>query len=39
MIEEGGIDGSVPVIAVRQGIPAYAGPPIDWPPGWKLYVA
>ncbi len=33
--QEGGIDGSVPVIAVRQGIPAYAGPPIDWPPGWK----
>ena len=24
----------VPVIAVRAGLPAYAGPTIGWPPGW-----
>lgn len=24
----------VPVVAVRAGLPAYAGPDIGWPPGW-----
>lgn len=24
----------VPVVAVRAGLPAYAGPEIGWPPGW-----
>jgi hypothetical protein len=24
----------VPVVPVRAGLPAYAGPAIDWPPGW-----
>ena len=24
----------VPIIAVRRGIPDYAGPPLAWPPGW-----
>jgi len=24
----------LPVIAVRQGVPEYAGPPLPWPPGW-----
>jgi hypothetical protein len=24
----------VPVVPVRVGLPAYAGPAIDWPPGW-----
>jgi hypothetical protein len=25
---------NLPVIAVRRGIPDYAGPPLPWPPGW-----
>lgn len=25
---------SVPVIAVRSGVPPYSGPPLPWPPGW-----
>ena len=25
----------VPVVAVRAGLPAYAGPDIAWPPGWN----
>lgn len=25
----------VPVVAVRAGLPAWSGPPVDWPPGWK----
>lgn len=24
----------VPVMAVKQGLPEYQGPPISWPPGW-----
>jgi hypothetical protein len=24
----------VPVVPVRGGLPAYAGPVIEWPPGW-----
>jgi hypothetical protein len=24
----------VPVVAVRAGLPSYAGPAIGWPPGW-----
>lgn len=27
--------GSVPIIAVRNGLPEYSGPPLSWPPGWK----
>ena len=26
---------SVPIIAVRSGLPEYSGPPLAWPPGWK----
>ncbi|MGZ3184133.1 MAG: L-asparaginase [Telluria sp.] len=25
----------VPVVPVRAGMPDYAGPPLDWPPGWR----
>jgi len=25
----------VPVVPVRAGLPAWSGPVIDWPPGWK----
>jgi hypothetical protein len=25
---------SVPVMAVKRGIPPYSGEPLDWPPGW-----
>ncbi len=26
---------SVPIIAVRSGLPDYSGKPLSWPPGWK----
>jgi hypothetical protein len=26
---------SVPIIAVRRGLPDYCGPAIPWPAGWK----
>ncbi|HZX26735.1 MAG TPA: L-asparaginase [Telluria sp.] len=25
----------LPVVPVRAGLPAYSGPVLDWPPGWK----
>jgi hypothetical protein len=31
---DGPVPDSLPVIAVRRGVPAYAGPPLPWPPGW-----
>jgi hypothetical protein len=35
---DGPVPEHLPVIAVRRGVPAYAGPPLPWPPGWaKLW--
>jgi len=30
----GPVPAALPVIAVRSGVPAYAGPELPWPPGW-----
>ena len=34
-LRDGPQPASVPVMAVRSGLPEYAGPPLPWPPGWK----
>ena len=31
---DGPVPESLPIIAVRRSVPAYAGPPLPWPPGW-----
>jgi hypothetical protein len=31
---DGPVPENLPVIAVRRGVPEYAGPPLPWPPGW-----
>jgi hypothetical protein len=32
---DGPVPDHLPVIPVRRGVPAYAGPPLPWPPGWS----
>lgn len=34
-LQDGAQPDSVPIIAVRKGVPEYAGTPLQWPPGWK----
>jgi len=33
-LRDGPVPDHLPVIPVRRGVPAYAGPPLPWPPGW-----
>jgi hypothetical protein len=33
-LRDGPLPDHLPVIPVRRNVPAYAGPPLPWPPGW-----